>query len=129
MASAMVVRSRTSLAELGHFGEDAPDLAILLALTVGAAPIGDPAQAGKRRNRAVKDAQHLSEGDAIGGHEQAIAAELAAPALHDAVALELEQDLFEEFPRNSLLGGDLSYHQGIGARQRGQGVEGIFSFL
>ena len=129
MASSMVVRSRTSLAEFGDLGEDAPDLAIFLGLAIGAAPIGDLAQARKRRDRAVEDAQHLPEGDAIGGHEQAVAAELAAPALHDAVPLELEQDLLEELARDSLLGGDLADHQRVGARQRDEGVEGVSCFL
>ena len=80
MASAMVVRSRTSLAD-----------SATLAKTV--------------------------------------AAEFAAPALHDAVALELEQDLLEELARDLLLGGNLADHERFRTRQRDKGVEGVFGFL
>lgn len=62
-------------------------------MTVDAAAIGDAAQAGQRRNRAVDDAQDLAEGDLGGGHQQRITAELAALAYNDAVMLQLEQDL------------------------------------
>src|SRR4029077_8051064 len=81
-------------------------------------------------DRAVEDAQDLPEGDAVGGDEQVITAEPAAPALHDAVALEFEQDLLEEFARDLLVGGDLADHERLLApRQRHQRMEGVFGSL
>ena len=74
--------------------------------------------------------KHLPVGDLLRRHEQAIAAELAAPAVHDAVALHFEQDLLEEFPRDVLAGGDLADHQRVAfLGERHQGAEGIFCFL
>ena len=130
MASAMVVRSRTSRAEVVDFGKNVPDLAVFLGAAIGAAPIGDAAQAGQRRERAVENPQDLAEGDLVRRHQQHVAAELAALAHDDAVALQLKEDLLEEFTGNALLRRDLADHHGLpGAGERDQGAESIFCLL
>ena len=126
----MVVRSSTSLAELCHPGKNPANLAGFLGFAVGAAPVGDAAQARQGGDRPVDDAKHLPVGDLLRRHEQAIAPELATPAVHDAVALHFEQDLLEEFPRDVLAGGDLADHERVAfLGESHQGAEGIFCFL
>jgi len=86
-----------------HAGKDVADLAGPLVLAVGAAAIGDAAQARKRRNRAIDDAQNLAERHAIRRHQQVVAAMLPPLALQDAVALQLQQNLLEKFAGDTLL--------------------------
>ena len=74
--------------------------------------------------------KHLAEGDLARRHQQRVAAELAALAHDDAVALQLKQDLLEEFAGNALLGSDFAdHHRVAGAGERDQGPESIFGFL
>jgi hypothetical protein len=114
----------------GNRGEDMPDLAILLGAAIDAAPIGNAAQAGQGRQWSVEDAQNLAEGDLVSRHQKSIAAELAPLAQEDAVALELKENLLEEFAGDALLCGDLADHHGVpGARQRDKGAKSIFCFL
>ena len=126
----MVVRSRTSRAEVATLAKTRLISHVLLGEAVGAAPIGNARQTGQRRDRPVDDAQHLAEGDLGGRHQQPIAAELAALAHDDAVVLQLEQDLLEEFAGDALLRRDLADHHGIArAGQRDQGAKSVFGFL
>ena len=130
MASAMVVRSSTSrtfsatwpntrlISQLSSLRQSA-QRRYAIRLKHGSGAIGP--------SRMRKD---LPKGDAVGGDEQVITAEPAAPALHDAVALKFEQDLLEEFARDLLVGGDLADHQQLLApRQRHQRMEGVFGSL
>ena len=48
----------------------------------------------------------------------------------NAVALQLKEDLLEEFAGDALLRRDLANHHGIpGARQRDKGAKSIFCFV
>src|SRR5690606_11939326 len=114
-------------------GEDPPDLTGLLAPAVLAAPVGDPAEARQRCDRPVDDVQDLAERDHVSPLQEHIAAELSPAARHDAVVLEIEEDLLEELARDALLFRDVADHARSARLVRlGEGDEssqGIFGLL
>jgi hypothetical protein len=115
---------------IGHFGEDAPDLASGLGGAIGTTPISDPAQAGQGSDWPVNDSEDSPEGDLIGGHQQPVAAEPAPAAGHNPVVLQVEEDLFEEFARDSLPVGDLrDHHRLVGAGKRHERPKSVSCLL
>ncbi len=73
------------------------DFAAAFVLAVGAAAIGDLAEAGQRGDRPIDEAQHLAEGQLVRRPQQDVAAQAAAAAGDDPRPLQFEQDLLEEF--------------------------------
>ena len=117
---------------VSHLGEDPADLAVPLALAVVAAPIGHFGQTRQRRDRSVDDAENAAEGDLRRVLEKLIAAELAAPADQDAVALQVEKDLLEKLLRDRLLVGDVGDEDRLALwrlRERNKGSKCVFGLL
>src|SRR5262245_25450867 len=114
---------------LGHFGKNPPDLAGRFVLAVGTAAISNLTQARQRRDRAVDNPKHASEGDLIGRRQQSIAPEPASAARDNAVALQVEEDLLEKLARDALLRRDVRDHHIVGACERDQRPQGISCLL
>ena len=95
-------------------------------MTICAAAVGGAAKARQRRDRTVNDPQNLTKGNLIGGPQQRITARSPTTALHQPLTLEVEEDLFQELVRNTVLPRDLADHGGgLDARERKQGLERV----
>ena len=117
---------------LNDTGEDMPDFAGRLVLAVGAAPVGNLAQARQRRDRSVDKAQHFAESELVGRPQQHIAAEPTAAAHDDSGALQLQQDLLEKLLRDRLGFRDFGNHQRTLRRHLAecdQGPQRVFGLL
>jgi hypothetical protein len=115
---------------ISHFGEDAPDFASRLGVTIGATPIGNPAQAWEGSDRPVNDSEDPPEGDLIRRHEQSVAAEPTPATGHNTVVLQVQKDLFQEFSRDALPIRDLgNHHRIVGAGKRHERPKRISCFL
>src|SRR5690606_14164971 len=112
--------------------EDAPDGAVLLARSVLAPAIRHLAQARERGELAVDDPHHLSERYLRRWPEKSIAAAPPAPALHQAMVFEIEQDLLEELLGHVVALRDLGDEHGLVVALRGQheqGAKRVFGLL
>ena len=106
--------------------------ALLFADAVFAAAVGHAAEAGQRRQGSVHDADDLAESHLVRRLQQGVTAILAAPALHHALVLEVEQDLFEKALRQPLAFRDVADHQRFALLEIGkhqQGLQRVLGFL
>ena len=103
-------------------GEHALEHAACFVLAVDALAIGQAADTGQGCERSVDDAQHLPERDVGSGLQKGVATAAPAPALHQAVVLEIEQDLLQKLPWDLVLGRDLGDQHGFTPRRLRQGT-------
>jgi hypothetical protein len=96
---------------------------------LGVAAVGDRLR--RRRldvgDRALDGANHVGDGDVVGGARKPVAALGAPPGAHDAGVLQLEQDVLEELERDVLrLGETLALDRAfIGGGELGRRADGV----
>ena len=94
---------------VAHCQQDLADCAGHFALTIVTSPIGRPAGARAERQWAVNRADNIGKADFLGVSAQCVAAEFASMTVYDPALFQIEENLFEKFPGDVRLLGDIRH--------------------